>query len=277
LPPTDPKILARELLAALSKGETNVPPPSSRDSSFDLTAAYAVEAEAARLRRAAGHATVGLKVGYANKAVWRVFKLNTLVWAHMYNDTVQFAPEDRIASLSVGHMSSPKIEPEIVFKAKKPLAFAGDVDALSVLESVEWLALGFEIIACPFPKWKFQPVDFIAACGLHAALIVGPPLSVGPADIPTLVNQLPQFKVSLLKNNELAAEGSGRNSLRSPALCLGELAAAIARDPVAEPLAAGELVSSGTLTESEPIAAGETWKATVEGIDLPDLTLRCEP
>jgi 2-oxo-3-hexenedioate decarboxylase len=242
-----------------------------------LTSAYAVEAEAARLRRAMGHATVGLKVGYANKAVWRVFKLATLVWAHMYDDTVQFAPENRIASLSVGRLSSPKIEPEIVFKIKKPLPSAGDVDALSVLENVEWLALGFEIIACPFPDWKFQPVDFVAACGLHAALIVGPPRPIGSADVATLADQLPQFKVGLLKDGELVAEGSGRNSLRSPALCLGELAAAIARDQATEPLAAGGLVSSGTLTESQPIAAGETWKAVVEGIDLPNLALRCEP
>lgn len=276
MPPTDPQILAQELLAALSKGDTSLVPPSSRDSPFDLTAAYSVEAEAARLRRAAGHAAVGLKVGYANKAVWRVFKLNTLVWAHMYDDTVQFAPENRIASLSVKHLSSPKIEPEIVFKIKTPLASAGDMDALAVLASVEWLALGFEIIACPFPEWKFQPVDFVAACGLHAALVVGPPRPVGPADIPTLAEQLPQFKVGLLKNDSLVAEGSGGNSLRSPALCLRELAVAIARDPTAEPLAAGELVSSGTLTESQPIAAGETWKATVDGIDLPDLTLCCE-
>jgi 2-oxo-3-hexenedioate decarboxylase len=275
--PTDPKILAQELLAALSKGDTSVAPPSSRDSSFDLAAAYSVEAEAARLRRAAGHAAVGLKVGYANKAVWRVFKLNTRVWAQMYDDTVQFALENQIASLSVEQLSSPKIEPEIVFKIKKPLPSAGDVDAQSVLESVEWLALGFEIIACPFPDWKFQPMDFVAACGLHAALVVGTPRLVEPADIPALADQLPQFKVGLLRNNELVAEGSGRNSLRSPALCLGELAAALARDPSAEPLAAGQLVSSGTLTESQPIAAGETWKATVEGIDLPDLTLRCTP
>ena len=39
--------------------------------------------------RAAGHRTVGRKVGYANKAVWRVLKLETLVWAHMYDDTVR--------------------------------------------------------------------------------------------------------------------------------------------------------------------------------------------
>ena len=251
-------------------------PPSGRDASLDLTTAYAVEAEVARLRRASGHATVGRKVGYANRALWRVLKLNTLVWAHMYDDTVQFAG-NHIASLSIAHRSSPKIEPEIVFKLKRPLVSAGDLDAVAVLDQVEWLALGFEIIDCPFPAWKFEPVDFVAACGFHAALIVGAPRLVESANVTTLADQLPRFKLSLLKNKELVDEGSGRNSLRSPALCLGELAAALARDPAAEPLAAGELVSSGTLTESHPIGVDETWTATVQGIDLPDVTLRCGP
>ena len=39
------------------------------------------------------------------------------------------------------------------------------------------------------------------------------------------------FKVRLLKNGQLVGEGSGKNSLRSPALCLGELGSAIARQP----------------------------------------------
>jgi hypothetical protein len=39
-----------------------------------------------------------------------------------------------------------------------------------------------------------------------------------------------------MKNGELVEEGSGKNSLRSPALCLAELAAAIAKQPGAEPL-----------------------------------------
>ena len=51
------------------------------------------------------------------------------------------------------------------------------------------------------------------------------------------------------------------------------LASAIAKRSPEEPLAGGELVSSGTLTEASPIAPGETWTASLEGIDLSDLTL----
>lgn len=252
----DPKALAQELAAAYAGRQMIAIPPS------------------ARMRRASGRITVGRKVGFANKAMWRVLKLDTLVWAHMYDDTVRSA-QDGASSLPLSCMYSPKIEPEIVFKLKKPPP-SGNLEPAAVLDAVEWLALGFEIIDCVFPDWKFQPVDFVASFGLHAALVVGTPLRVEGAIIPALVEQLPRFTVRLMKNGELVEEGSGKNSLRSPALCLGELAAGIARQPNAEPLGAGELISSGTLTTSQPIAPGETWSAEVEGIGLPPVSLKCE-
>jgi 2-keto-4-pentenoate hydratase len=204
--------------------------------------------------------------------MWRVLKLDTLTWAHMYDDTVHYA-EHGAATLSLGRMCSPKIEPQIDFKLKKPLA-AGELDPSAVLDAVEWLALGFEIIDCVFPGWKFQPADFVAAFGFHASLIVGEPRAVEPAAVATLVEALPRFKLRLMKNGELVEEGSGKNSLRSPVLCVGELAAALFRQPGAEPLAAGELISSGTLTASVAISPGETWRAEVDGIDLTALTLQ---
>ena len=261
-------------MAAYSTGQMVSVPPSARDASFDLPSAYAVEAELARRRRAGGRTTVGRKVGFANKALWRILKLDTVAWAHMYDDTVRYAPAND-ASLSLAHMRSPKIEPEIVFRLAKPPG-AGGVDAAAVLAAVEWLALGFEIIDCPFPGWQFQPVDFVASFGFHAALVVGEPRRIDPAPA-AIIDQLPKFIVKLLRNGELVDEGSGKNVLRSPLLCLGELSASLARQPGAEPLAAGEIVSTGTITTSQPIAAGETWTASVDGLDVPDLTLRLHP
>jgi 2-oxo-3-hexenedioate decarboxylase len=266
----DPRLLADELAQAFASRQI-VSPPSARDAAFDLTAAYAVERELARMRKAQGRAIVGRKVGYANKAVWRVMKLDTLVWASMYDDTVRFAANGE-ATLSASAMIAPKIEPEVVVKLKQPIS-SGFGDAAAVLASSEWIALGFEIIDCPFPEWKFQPVDFVAAYGLHAALVVGEPRPIATESIPALVEQLAKFKIRLLRNGELVEEGSGRNSLRSPALCVGELASAIAKRADQEPLGAEELISTGTLTESQPMRAGETWRAEVEGLALAPLTL----
>jgi 2-keto-4-pentenoate hydratase len=258
-----------QLTAAHAERRT-LPTPPSR-TGLDLSTAYAVEREFVRMRRSGGHETVGVKVGYANKAMWRALKLDTLVWAHMYDDTVRYA-DASAATLSLARTISPKIEPEIVFKLKATPG-AGITEAAAALEAVEWLALGFEIIDCPYADWTYQPADFVAANGLHAALVVGEPRPVRAANITELVNQLPQFKVRLSRDGQPVAEGSGRNSLRSPALCLAELASAMAKQDGGEPLAAGDLVSSGTLTESTPIQPGATWTASVEGIDLSTLTL----
>jgi 2-keto-4-pentenoate hydratase len=263
--------LAGELLSAYESGRMVDVLPSARPS-FDLDTAYAVEARLKELRQAAGHRAVGRKVGYANKAMWRVLKLETLVWAYMYDDTVHYT-QNNSAVRTLANGRSLKIEPEIVFGLKKPLAGEG-VDAARALEATDWLALGFEIIDCPYPEWKFQPSDFVASFGLHAALVIGEKLKVKPESITQLLDELPRFKVRMSKNGEFVEEGSGKNSLKSPALCLVELGAAVSRRFPGESLSAGEIVSSGTLTAGHSIGKGDLWKADVEGISLPALTLR---
>jgi 2-keto-4-pentenoate hydratase len=266
----DVTALAQELHQARAACRVVSVPPSSREGGFSLDAAYAVEVELTRLRRDSGRVTVGRKVGYANKAVWRALKLQTLVWASMYDDTVRFA-EAGEATLPVAGLYAPRIEPEIVITLK---AVPASGEAAAVLEAAEWLALGFEIVDAPFPDWKFQPADFVASFGLHAALVVGPPRRVEAGDVPALVEQLASFKVRLSRDGELVEEGFGKNSLRSPALCVAELASAIAGRPGAEPLRPGELVSTGTLTAAHPIRAGESWRVEPEGLDLAPVTLR---
>ena len=271
--------LARELLSAYETGEMVAIPPSRRPG-FDLNMAYEVEATLKQFRKAAGHRAVGRKVGYANKSMWRVLKLETLVWAHMYDDTVHYSDRNS-ATLTLPHRRSLKIEPEIVFGLKQPIPTEGaeGVDAATAaLASTDWLAVGFEIIDCPFPEWQFQPSDFVASFGLHAALVVGERVEVRsdvrPDRIATLVDELSRFKVRVSKKGEFVEEGSGRNSLRSPALCLAELSAAIVRRFPTEPLSAGEIVSSGTLTAGHPTDRGDLWTVEVEGLSLPPLTLR---
>src|SRR6266852_4061985 len=268
---TDVESLARELLSAYETGQM-VPVPLSSHPGFDLNTAYEVEAALKRLREAGGHKAVGHKVGYANKALWRVFKLETLVWAHMYEDTVHHSDKNS-STLTLAHSRSLKIEPEIVFGLKQPITVDG-LDANAALESTDWLAVGFEIIDCPFPGWQFQPSDFVASFGLHSALVIGEKMQSHPNLLAKLAEELPQFKVRMLKNGEFVDEGSGRNSLRSPALCLAELSAAILRRFPQQPLGAGDIVSSGTLTAGHPTERGDSWRVEVEGIPLPSLTLR---
>ncbi len=268
----DVEAVARELLSAYETGQMVPAPPSSRDPGFDLNQAYAVEATLKRLREGSGHKAVGRKVGYANKAVWRMLKLETLVWAHMYDDTVHHS-DGNSATLTLAYSRSLKIEPEIVFGLKHPLTSEA-IDVTAALEATDWLAIGFEVIDCPFPGWQFQPSDFVASFGLHAALVIGERMQVQSDVIASLVDELSRFKVRMLKNGEFVEQGSGRNCLRSPALFLAELGGAVVRRSAAEPLTVGEIVSSGTLTAGHPTERGDLWTIEVEGLALPALSLQ---
>jgi 2-keto-4-pentenoate hydratase len=271
MPQNDIDALANELCSAHEMGKMIEIPLSARPG-FNLDAAYEVEAKLKQMREARGYRSIGRKVGYANRAMWRVLKLETLVWAHMYDDTVHYTVGND-AALSIAHPRSLKIEPEIVFGMKQTLT-GQNIDAAGALAHVDWLAIGFEIIDCPFPGWKFQPSDFVASFGLHEGLVVGEKLRVQSDLIPKLVEDLAKFKVRMSKNGEFVEEGAGKNSLKSPALCLAELGAAIAERSPAHLLSAGEIVSSGTLTAGHPTQAGDLWTVDVEGLPLPSLTLR---
>jgi len=266
----DIEAIARELMSAYETGSMVRQLPSAQPG-FDLNAAYLVEARLKSWRRSAGHAAVGCKVGYANKALWRILKLETLVWAHMYDDTVH-PSTDNSAELSLAHPRSLKIEPEIVFGMKKAVASPG-LDAVAALATTDWLAMGFEIIDCPFPAWQFQPSDFVASFGLHAGLVIGERVSLAGDRIPKLIDELASFKVRVLRNGQLAEEGWGRNALRSPALCLAELGKAIAKRHPDELWRGREIVSTGTLTAGHRTESGDRWKVEVEGLALPPLQL----
>jgi 2-oxo-3-hexenedioate decarboxylase len=48
----------------------------------------------------------------------------------------------------------------------------------------------------------------------------------------------------------------------------------LAGDPLNPPLAAGEIISTGTLTKAMPVAAGEVWTAAPTGIALDEIRIR---
>ena len=132
----------------------------------------------------------------------------------------------------------------------------------AVLDAVEWLALGFEIIDCPYPDWKFQPPTSSPPTACTPRWSSASRSSGGRHG--HAGRSARRVQGEAVEGRRVVAEGSGKNSLRSPALCLAELASALERAGLA-PLAAGDLVSSGTLTESQPIAAGQRWTARLEG------------
>lgn len=267
---SNPADTAAELLRALDNGET-MASIAEREPGFDWEEAYAVAAEIVKLRRARGEQTVGRKIGFTNRNIWPEYGATSPIWAYVYDDTLYHA-RDNAARISLKGSAQPRLEPEIAFKLGRPVPVECR-DPAKILESVEWLAPSFEIVDCHFPDWKFKPSDSAADFSFHWRLIIGTPYEVRRNEIPDLVVQLRDCKVSLSKDGAVMDRGVGSNALDHPALALAFLADILARQPRFEGLEAGEVVTTGTLTAALPIKPGETWESRYSGLPVTGLRL----
>ena len=261
------EVIATELLDALD-GNTMIGAITGRDPTFDADAAYLVSAEILRRRRARGEKPIGRKVGFTNRTIWPEYGVSAPIWACVYDSTVTCLDEPT-GSLAIGHLVQPRIEPEIVLHFKS--APRATEDERELLSNVDWIAHGYEIVQSHFPDWKFRAADTIAAFGLHGALVVGPKRPVeGLADV---VRKLRTFTITLAKDGKVEAQGGGWNVLDSPLLAVAHLLRVLKDQQRFDPVQAGELVTTGTLTSPRPIRAGETWTTELSGIELPGLHL----
>jgi 2-oxo-3-hexenedioate decarboxylase len=125
-----------------------------------------------------------------------------------------------------------------------------------------------------FPAWRFQAADTVAAFGLHGALMLGPQVEVRAADRALWHQHLGSFEITLLSDGIEADHGHAANVLGGgPLAALRHLVGVLAADPQSPPLAAGEVVTTGTLTKALPVASGQTWSTRLDGLRLPGATV----
>lgn len=267
--PLDVDAIAAEIFSVLGTGR-QVVPFSARYTGFDLDAAYRVGALVHARRVARGERPVGRKVGFTNRRIWPEYDVWAPIWGHMYDTTVR-----DLASVadgfSVRALTEPRIEPEIMFglaRAPKP-----GMNDTAVLECIDWVAHGFEIVQSIFPAWKFAAADSEAAYGLHGALLVGPRHPVA-ADRAQWLATLPDFEIDLLCDGVVQDRSRSSFVLDGPLSAIRHLMDVLAGLPEHPPLAAGEIITTGTLTRAMPIAPGQTWTTQLRGVALDGITLR---
>ena len=267
----DARILqAADALLAAYAGGTSLAPLTARWPDFDVAAGYAVLGEIERRRRSDGWQSVGRKIGFTNRTIWARYGVYQPMWAHVWSRTVHRAHGGR-ASLPLAGLVEPRIEPEVVFCLRAPVP--QDADARQVLACVEWVAPGFEIVQSHFPDWKFKAPDCTAAFGLHGALVIGTAVVLDDAARDLFASALPVFELTLRCGAEVKDRGVGANVLDSPALALSHLARVLAAQPEAPGLAAGEMVTTGTVTDAWPVLPGQSWSSDYGELGLEGLTL----
>jgi 2-oxo-3-hexenedioate decarboxylase len=248
-----------------------IDPITRSDPAFDVLRAYDVLAAINARREAAGWVPIGRKIGFTNHTIWERYGVYQPMWAPVWSQTVHFA-ERGAATLPLAGFVRPRIEPEVVFKLRT--APPPSEDPMELIAAVEWIAAGFEIVQSVFPDWRFAAADCTAASGLHAALLVGTPLAVTLSNREELVARLPTFELTLARDGGGVDRGTGSNVLGSPLNALAHLIRVLAGQPHFAPLAAGEIVTTGTVTDAWPVRRGETWESRYGSLGVEGLRLR---
>jgi len=261
--------IAERLLRVLDIGAT-CEPISNEVPGFSLGDGYAVLAAIGRRRVDSGWRRVGRKLGFTNRALWDAYGVDRAFWADIWDRTTVAAP-DGVGSVALGSYAQPRIEPEVALGLRGPIPATDD--PVAVLAAVEWMAPAFEIVHCPYPGWRFGIADCIAAAGLHGALVVGTRLRIADENRDIAAATLASFEATLWRNGEVVDRGVGANVLDSPALALGHLARVVSEQPAAPDLVAGEIVTTGAITNAYPVQAGERWSADYGTLGLEPLTL----
>jgi 2-oxo-3-hexenedioate decarboxylase len=268
-PPIELRAIASEVLATLKTGR-QISPISARTSAFDLDKAYGVAAAIREMRERRGEIPVGRKIGFTNRTIWAEYNVNRPIWGYLYDSTVYQLSQIE-DNFSVIGFAEPRIEPEIVFQLAS--APAPGMDERALLDCIGWVAPGFEIVQSIFPAWKFSAPDTVAAFGLHAALLLGPHHSIA-AQTEEWIRTLSTFEIDLKRDGTVVDHGHAKNLLSGPLSALRHLVDVLAGDQVNPPLAAGEIVTTGTLTRAFPVSGGETWTTELTGVELDGLRLR---
>jgi 2-oxo-3-hexenedioate decarboxylase len=268
LAPAHYKSIAAEALAAMDNAH-QIEPFSARYPGLTLDDAYRISAHQCTLRSARGERVIGRKIGFTNRAIWAEYAVYAPMWGFVFDTTVRDLPPPRQAAqhpFSLAPFAEPRIEPEIVFRLAA--APSPDMDDAVLFGCIDWVAQGFEIVQSVFPGWKFAPADTVIVNGLHGALLLAPRHPAGFGSATDWQSNLARFEIELLRDGTVVDRGYAVNVLDGPLSALRHLVSLLGNDPVNSPLAAGDIVTTGTLTRAFPILPGESWSTTLYGIEL---------
>ncbi|MDG4649197.1 fumarylacetoacetate hydrolase family protein [Roseibacterium sp. SDUM158017] len=259
----DDDAVVATLMRCLREGE-RIAPLTAGPGGLGMARAYRIAARVAALRERDGERPVGRKIGFTNRTIWDEYNVSATIVGPMYHTTVR--PLDGRA-VAIPGLAEPRIEPEIAFRLAAPPE--PGMDAHELLGCVSGICAGFELVQSIFPGWVFGAADTVAAFGLHGAFLHGPIVELPATGRADWIARLAEFRTTLRRDGQVVDRGDARNVLGGgPVAALAHLARLVAETADAAPLAAGELVTTGTLTRALPVSPGETWRASFDGLPL---------
>lgn len=225
---------------------------------LDPEAAYAAQDRQLAERLAEGELRVGTKLGLTSRAKQARMGISSPLTGFLTSSMV--LPLG--APVPFGELIHPRVEPEIVFVLKRPLAGPG-ITAAAALAAVESVHAGLEVIDSRFTDFDFALADVIADNASSARF------TVSPTGISPLGLDLVLEACVLRVNGDVVATATGAAVQGDPfealALAANDLGARGQR------IEAGEVVLTGGLTDAVFVAPGDA--VSVEFASLGSLTL----
>lgn len=252
-----------------------IPLLSKATPDMDEAKAYHITAAIQALRNSTnGEVVAGRRVGFLNRKAW---PQQVPAWSYMYQNTVINLPEqgsglhEKVITANISHLSGlqPKVEPSILMGIHQPITSAMSDDEL--LRSIEWVANGLEVVISIFPGWKFTPVDATVGFALHGLTLVGHKWSLQSniASSQDLTAAFARYQVELSKNGRKVDQSHEAHSSTAAIVALRQLVTLLAKDEHNAPIKAGEVISTGGLTQAWDIRNSDVWQSNVTGVDFP--------
>ena len=207
---------------------------------------------------------IGRKIGFTNRNIWNIYNVDQPIWGPITTNSISFF-ESNFLKIDLSQFCEPRIEPEIVVCLKQT-----PKDGSEKMEIyLDWIAPGFEIVDSIYPNWKFSLTDAIAAGGLHGCLAVGKKFKVNDRTERDLIN----VGVSLYRGGKMEEAGTGANVLDGPVSAIRYLHSGLSKIKNQEALSAGDIITTGTMTDAKPIFSKENWSAKFGGVVESELNL----
>ena len=208
---------------------------------------------------------IGRKIGFTNRNIWNIYDVDQPIWGSITTSSVSFF-ESNFMKIDLSQFCEPRIEPEIVVCLKQKPKHGSENPEIYL----DWIAPGFEIVDSIYPNWKFSLTDAIASGGLHGCLVVGKKFEVNDQTEQNLID----VEVSLYKDGRLEEAGTGANVLDGPVSAIRYLHSGLSSIRNQDALSAGNIITTGTMTDAKPIYPKEEWSAKFDGVIESELNIQ---
>ncbi|MDH3739380.1 MAG: fumarylacetoacetate hydrolase family protein [Alphaproteobacteria bacterium] len=228
-----------------------------RGVNLSLDDAYRIQAASMARRKRRGERRSGVKMGFTSRAKALQMGVSDLIYGRL-TEAMLIADG---GVLSLNDFIHPRVEPEIAFLLKSPMA--GRLSPAEAMTHVEAVAPALEIIDSRYKDFKFSLTDVVADNCSSAAYVVGP-WNRPDRDISNL-------GMVLTFNGRPVEIGSSAAILGHPARSLADAARFAAE--TGDTLEAGFVVLAGGATAAVALAPDTTIRLDVEGLGSAGFTV----